>query len=52
MCVCVCVCQYANTLKSEPIDVGSQNLVQGLTFMKSQTNLMVKVVGQRSSSSN
>ncbi len=48
--VCVCVCQCVNTLTAEPIGIHSQNLVQGLTFMKSRTSLMVKVIGQRSGS--
>ncbi len=34
-----------NTLMAEPISVRSQNLVQGLTLMTSQTSLMVKVIG-------
>ncbi len=46
MCVCVCVCQFVNTLTTERIEVWSRNLTHGLTLMKSQTSLMVKVKGQ------
>ena len=38
------VCQSA--LMAKPFDLGSRNLAQGLTSMKSQPNLMVKVIGQ------
>ncbi len=33
---------------TEPFDLGSRNLVQGLTLMISWTRVMVKVIGQRS----
>ena len=48
--LCVCVCQFVNTLMTERIDVRSRNLAQGLTLIKSWTSLMVKVIGQRSRS--
>ena len=44
--VCLSVCQCANAPMAEAIDVWSQNLVQGLTFVTSWTSLMVKVKGQ------
>ncbi len=47
--MCLCVGQCVNTLTAEPIDLPSQNLVQGLTLMKSRPSLLVKVVGERSS---
>ena len=49
-CVCLSVCPCVNTLSVEPIDILSQNLVQGLTLMISWKSLMVKVVGKSSRS--
>ena len=43
----VCACQFVSTFKAERIDVWSQNLVQRLTMMISQTSLIVKVKGHQ-----
>ncbi len=40
------VCPCVSALTAEPIDVRSQNLVQGLTLMTSRTSLNVKVKGE------
>ena len=48
--VCVSVCQLVSTVMAEPFEVRTPNLVQVLTLMISKSNLMVKVIGQRSRS--
>ena len=45
LCVCVCVCL---SLQAEPLNVQTQNLVDGLTLTISRISLKVKVMGQRS----
>ncbi len=53
VCVSQSGCQCVNALTAEPIDIRSQNLVQGLTLimlMISWATLIVKVIGQRSRS--
>ncbi len=44
--VCLCGCPCVSTLRAEPFDVWSQNLVQALTLVISWTSLMGKVIGQ------
>ena len=43
--VCLCVCQCGKIITAELFNIRSQNLVPGLTLMKSWTSLMVKVIG-------
>ena len=40
------VCQFVSALMAKPFDVLAPKLVQGLTLIKSQTSLTVKVIGQ------
>ncbi len=42
-CIRVSVCQFVSALTAKPLDIRTQNFIQGLTLIKSQTSSMVKV---------
>ena len=46
--VYLCDCQLVNALTAELFDVGTRNLLWGLNLAISQTNSMVKIIGQGS----
>ena len=46
MCVAECLCLIVSAFSSEPFDVQTKNLVEGLTLKTSQMNSKVNVIGQ------
>ncbi len=48
--IIVSVSKIVSALRAEPFDIRTQNMVQGLTLIKSRPCLMSKVISQRSRS--